>query len=250
MNKFAKILLAAACSFSLPAATQADWLDKVKEFAEKEISGKDTGSQQEMVSGLANEDIVAGLKDALRVSSTLVVDQLGQPDGFNSDSLIRIPLPKSLQKARDFAAKVGAASMFDDLELKLNRAAEAATPKAKQLFQQAIQKMTLKDAKAILNGPDDAATRYFQNNMSAGLAQEMKPIVESSLLEVGAINSYDKALSKYKDLPFAPDIKANLTEHVIDKGMSGIFLYIAEEEKAIRANPVKRTTELLKKVFK
>ena len=238
-------ILSVLMLISLPPSALAGLLDEVKEFAEKEISGKgkNTGSN------LAGSDVAAGLKDALRISSAVVVENLGKTDGFNSDPLIRIPLPKSLQKARGLAAKIGAESAFDDLELKLNRAAEAATPKAKQLFQQAIQKMTLKDAKAILNGPDDAATRYFQNSMSDELAQEMKPVVENSLSEVGAIQSYDKVLSKYKKIPFAPDIKADLTKHVVNKGMSGIFHYIAEEEKAIRNDPAKRTTELLKKVF-
>ncbi len=249
MKKITGILFMVIFVFNMPLSVQAGWLDKAKELTEKGISGIDTGGQQGTAGGVVSTDVAAGLKDALRVSSTLVVDRLGKPDGFNADSRIHIPLPKSLQRARGVAAKIGAESAFDDLELKLNRAAEAATPKAKLLFQQAIQTMTLKDANAILNGPDDAATRYFQHNMSDKLAREMKPIVEKSLSEVGAIKSYDKLLSKYKNVPFAPNIKANLTDHVIKRGLNGIFLYIAAEEKAIRSDPAKRTTELLQKVF-
>jgi hypothetical protein len=145
--------------------------------------------------------------------------------------------------------KVGMSSMVDDLELRLNRAAEAATPKAKKLFGDAIQEMTMDDVKTIYQGPDDAATSYFKEKMSKPLAEEMKPIVKESLAEVGAIQSYEKMMGQYKSLPFVPDVKADLTDHVLDKGMDGIFYYMAKEEAAIRKNPVKRTTELLRKVF-
>ena len=85
--------------------------------------------------------------------------------------------------------------------------------------------------------------------MSAPLADEMRPIVEASLNEVGAINSYDSTMSAYKKMPLVPDIKADLTQHVLDLGLEGIFLYVAKEEAAIRKDPVKQTTEILKRVF-
>ena len=139
--------------------------------------------------------------------------------------------------------------MLDDLELRLNRAAEMATPKAKELFLQSIKEMTLDDAMGIYKGPDDAATKYFQNKMSHPLAETMRPVVEDSLSQVGAVQSYDTIMEKYRSLPFVPDVKADLTHHVIDKGMDGIFHYLALEEAAIRKNPAKRTTDLLKLVF-
>jgi hypothetical protein len=131
----------------------------------------------------------------------------------------------------------------------LNRAAESATPKAKKLFLQAITDMTFDDVKNIYKGPDNSATEYFQNRMSSPLKKEMQPIVENTLSQVGAIQAYDKVIGQYKTLPFVPDVKANLTEHVIQKGMKGIFYYIAKEEASIRKNPAKQTTALLKKVF-
>jgi len=137
----------------------------------------------------------------------------------------------------------------DDLELKLNRAAEAATPKAKELFLQSITEMTFDDIKGVYEGPEDSATKYFQEKMSPELSKEMRPIVENNLSKVGAIQAFDNVMGKYRTLPFVPDVKANLTDHVVQKGMDGIFYYIAKEEAAIRKNPVKQTTELLKKVF-
>ena len=77
----------------------------------------------------------------------------------------------------------------------------------------------------------------------------MRPVVEQSMSEVGAVHTYDRVMGKYKSIPFVPDVKADLTDYVIEKGMDGIFYYLAREEAAIRKNPVKRTTDLLKRVF-
>jgi len=139
--------------------------------------------------------------------------------------------------------------MMDDLELKLNRAAEEATIPAKRLFWDSIEAMTLDDVMGIYNGPDDAATRYFQGKMSDPLAAEMQPVVERTLNQVGAIQAYDAVMGQYDTLPFVPDVKADLNSYVIDKGMEGIFHYLAQEEAAIRQDPVKRTTDILQTVF-
>jgi len=109
--------------------------------------------------------------------------------------------------------------------------------------------MTMDDVRQIYNGPDDAATRYFQEKMSGPLAEEMRPIVNDSLAEVGAVQLYNTALGEYKTLPFVPDVQTDLTGYVVEKGMDGIFHYVAIEEAAIRQNPAARTTELLQKVF-
>ena len=199
---------------------------------------------------LTQGEIVAGLREALRVGSDTVVAQLGTNDGFNADPLIRIPLPKSLQKTRRLAAKIGMDSHFETLEIKLNRAAEAATPKAKALFWSAIKQMSMTDARNILRGPDDAATRYFQQKMTPSLAKQMQPIVTNALSQVGALRAYEKATDSLG--PFAevlPDYKIELTNHVVQLGMDGIFSYLAKEEAAIRHNPAKRISEILRRVF-
>lgn len=235
------IAIITSCLVFGPSKAESSWWQKGVDLLKS--SGTSTGS------GLTKDEIGLGLKDALRVGSETVVSQLGREDGFNADPAIHIPLPKSLATAQNWLGKVGMASLLDDLELKLNRAAELATPKAKALFGQAISEMTFDDVMNIYNGPDDSATRYFQGKMSNPLAQEMSPIVSDSLSEVGAIQSYDNAMKEYQAIPFAPDVKADLTTHVVEKGIDGIFHYIAIEEAAIRQNPVKRTTDLLQKVF-
>lgn len=232
-----------------PAMASSSWLQKGSDA----LKTFGTGDKKTAVSGTGTQlpmaDVIAGLKEALTVGSGNVVQQLGQTDGFFKDPQIHIPLPEKLATVKNALAKVGMGSFADDLELKLNRAAEAAAPKARDLFLNAISQMTFEDAREILNGPEDAATRYFRKTMSPDLAQAMAPVVDDSLSQVGAVQSYDRMMGKYAGLPFVPDVTADLTDHVVDKGMDGIFHYMAKEEAAIRTNPVKRTTDLLKKVF-
>ena len=159
----------------------AGWLDKLKGLV----------SDDEEQQALSTDDIGGGLKEALLVGTENVVSSLGTNDGFNLDPQIHIPLPKQLGQVKKVLGKVGMDSMLTDLETRLNRAAEIATPKAKQLFIGAINDMTLDDVMAIYNGPEDAATQYFRSRMSGPLAIEMKPVVDESLVDVGAAKSYD-----------------------------------------------------------
>jgi len=109
--------------------------------------------------------------------------------------------------------------------------------------------MTLDDVKAIYKGPEDAATRFFQRKMSSPLAEQMRPVVEESLSEVKAVQAYDDVMRQYQSIPFVPDVKADLTGFVVEKGMDGIFYYLARAEAEIRKDPAKQTTDLLKRVF-
>ena len=219
-----KIITITFIIFLFTGSLQAGWFDKAKEFLED--SGVTSSS---VTSNLTDSEITSGLKEALRVSSNLVVNQLGTTNGFNGDPNIHIPLPNSLQKVQSTLDKVGMSGMLDDLETRLNRAAEIATPKAKEIFMNAIQAMTLDDARNILAGENDAATRYFQSKMTPDLVKEFTPIVNDSLAEAGAIQSYDKAIGQYKKIPLVPDVKSDLSSYVVEKGMDGIFHYLAVE---------------------
>lgn len=200
-------------------------------------------------SELTVEDVTGGLKEALRVGTGNVVSRLGQPDGFNLDPDIHIPLPGELERVKKLLEKVGMDATLVDLETRLNRAAEIATPRAQALFLQAIGDMTLDDAMAIYNGPPDAATQYFRTRMAAPLAADMTPVVEGSLADAGAVQVFNQVMERYNAIPFAPQVDADLSAYVVEKGTDGIFFYLAREEAAIRANPAKRTTELLRRVF-
>lgn len=198
---------------------------------------------------LSREEVAAGLKEALQVGSGRVSEKLSATDAFNKDPAIRITLPKKLRDVRDALDNVGLASSVDRLEVTLNRAAERAAPEAKAAFMGAIRQMTLRDVMDIYQGPDDAATQYFRRVMSADLADRMRPIIRKSMNEVGAIRAYDEAMKQYQSLPFVPDISTDLTNHVVEGSLDGIFHYLAREEAAIRNDPVARTTELLRRVF-
>ena len=241
--KIRKIIFAGAVLVlaSAPAAT-AGFMDTLRA-----LGGLD--GQRAESSPLSGVEIGLGLKDALKVGSERVVNLLGVEDGFNGNPDIHIPLPGALRKVQKALQAVGMSGLADDVELKLNRAAEAAVPKAKKLFWDAITAMTLDDVMGIYQGPPDAATRYFQGKMSGPLAGEMRPVVEGALDQVGAIAAYDNMMGQYKSIPFVPDVKADLTDHVIARALDGLFLYLAKEEAAIRENPAKRSTDLLRKVF-
>ncbi len=210
------------------------------------------GSVQELAPGggsLTTDEIAGGLREALRVGTERVVGQLGAVDGFNADGEIHIPLPPTLAKVQSALGMVGMTGLIDDLEIRLNRAAETAAPKAKAIFWQAITELTLEDVEGIYNGPKDAATQYFRKKTSRLLAESMQPVVDESLAEVGAVKAYDAMIGEYKAIPFVPDVKADLTAYVLEKALDGLFFYLGREEAAIRANPAKRTTEILKRVF-
>lgn len=230
-----------AVTLLLGACTQTEWAQMGQ--ALEQYGGGQSAT------ALSLQEIDAGLREALRVGTGRVVGQLGRHDGFNADPAIRIPLPEKLATAQALFGKVGMGSLFTDLELRLNRAAETATPQAKALFWQAVGEMSIQDVQAIFRGPEDAATRYFEKKMTPGLAVAMRPVVEGSLSEVGAVRVYNQALAQVRALPYAPEIGTDLTGYVVERGMAGIFHYLAKEEAAIRNDPAKRTTDLLQRVF-
>jgi len=210
------------------------------------LTGRSTDNTELQAS---SGEIGSAFKQALSIASETVVNNLGSPDGFNTDPAIHIPLPDQLDRVKTMLSSVGMAGMVEDLELKLNRAAEAATPVAKELFLQSISELNFADVMAIYQGPNDSATRYFQNTMSESLAAQMLPIVQSSLSEVGALQAFQQVMDRYDSIPFARSVNTDLSPYVVEKGMDGIFHYIAQEEAAIRENPLKQTTDLLRRVF-
>ena len=174
---------------------------------------------------------------------------MGVKNGFNLDPKIRIPLPANLQKVQSVLGAAGLSFMMDDLETRLNYAAEIATPHAKELFVNAISEMTFDDVMSIYNGPENSATQFFQSKMSAPLADKMRPFINQAISQAGVVQAYDNVMASYQNIPFMPDVKTDLTNHVLDQGIGGIFLYLGEQEKDIRQDPLRHTTDLLKRVF-
>ncbi len=225
--------------------------------AEGNDNGAWTGAAGQVLQGvlagngttLGSGEIAAGLKEALKVGTDRVVANLGIEDGFNADPKVHIPLPKVLAQAQSSLRLIGASGLIDDLELRINRAAEQATPVAKDIFWQAITNLTFEDVNAIYRGENDAATQYLDRTTRGSLNEAMRPIIDTALAEAGAVNAYDQIIDRAKAAPFLPDLKTNLTNHVLDGAMNGLFTYLAAEEAAIREDPLKRSTALLKRVF-
>ena len=242
-KKSIKYSVIALCSILLiaPAIAQDSWWEKAKKL----LSGEDNVSQ--LV--LSDEQIANALKQALSVGSESVIKTLQQSGAFADNPNLHIDLPPALASAGKILDKIGMGQWTDELEAKLNEAAEQAIPAAGPIISSAINNLTLVDIQTIYNGENDAATQYFKAQMSGPIAQAMDPIIKQSLADVGALTLYDKIISKYQSLPFVPDISSDLIALVKTQALSGIFEYLAKEEAAIRENPEKRTTELLKKVF-
>jgi Protein of unknown function (DUF4197) len=249
----------AALLVAAPVLAQGGLMDMgkgmLKDQVEQRLSpqGGGSGGGGSLGSSLSVGDIGSGLKEALRVATDKVTGRLGQADGFNADPAVHIPLPDKLESVKKGLALVGQSALVDDLELKLNRAAEAATPKARQIFVDAVQKMTLDDARAILNGPSDAATQYFKRTMTPDLKTAMRPVVDQTVSQSGAVQSYNTMAGAAKTLPMVGNAlqagPSMLTDHVLDKALGGIFSYLGQEEAGIRSDPAKRSTDLLRKVF-
>lgn len=193
--------------------------------------------------------IISGLKEALSVGTDKAVKEVSQVDGYLANQAIKILMPGKIQKVADILKKAGYQKQVDGFITSMNRAAEKAAPKAKSHFVSAIKGMTFADARKILNGSDTAATDYFRTKTSESLYKEFKPIVSSSMDEVGTTRSYKEMMGKYTALPFVKKESLDLDRYVTNKALDGLFHMVAQEEKKIRTDPSARATELLKRVF-
>src|SRR5688572_24127020 len=173
--------------------THANALDfeSIKE-AIKSSGNNSTTSSRTGVNNLSNEEASGGLKKALTQGVGKAVSTLGTADGFFGNKDVKIPLPKSLQKIEKGMKLMGMGKQSDELVLKMNRAAEAAVPEAKALLVGSIKQMTVADAKAILTGPQDAATQYFKKTTSAQMSEKFLPIVQKATESVQLAASYNK----------------------------------------------------------
>jgi len=200
-------------------------------------------------SGPGNDQIIAGLKEALSIGTGNAVAATSKTNGYFGNQAIKILMPEKIQKVADVLGKVGYQKEVDDFVLSMNRAAEKAAPQAKAIFIDAIHRMTVEDARKILDGGDTAATEYFKAKTSGKLYEAFQPIVSSSMNEVGTTRSYKEMMGKYKALPFASAESLDLDRYVTNKGLDGLFYLVGQEEIKIRTDPAARVTDLLKTVF-
>ncbi|MBF9143069.1 DUF4197 domain-containing protein [Hymenobacter properus] len=208
--------------------------------------GKTTGAAPGSVS---NAEAANGLKEALIQGISKGADQASQTDGFNLNSLIRIPFPPDAQRVATKLRALGLGSQVDAFELSLNRGAEDAAKSAKPIFLNAIKSLTFTDVWNILSGQQDAATQYLKRTTTGQLTTAFQPIIQQSLDKVGATKYYTQLSTTYNRIPLVQPVQTDLNQYATGKAIDGLFTLIAQEEANIRQNPVARTTELLKKVF-
>jgi hypothetical protein len=197
----------------------------------------------------SNIDIAAGLKEALNKGVTEQVSKLTQTDGFYKNEAVKIIMPEELLKVDRTLRKMGMASLVDDGIRALNRAAEDAVKEATPIFVDAIKKITITDAKSILMGNDNSATRFLQATTTTPLYAKFSPIVQTSIGKVGADVVWASLISKYNMLPLVQKVNPDITDYVTNKSLEGAFKMITVEEKNIRSNINARTSDVLKNVF-
>jgi hypothetical protein len=199
--------------------------------------------------GLDINTVVSGLKEALSVGTDRAIKGVSKLDGYLGNEAIKILMPEKIQKVADVLKKLGYQDQVNSFITSMNRAAEKAAPKAASYFADSIRDMSFDDARKILDGSETAATEYFRTKTFDNLYGDFKPIISSSMNDVGATRAYKEMIGQYTALPFMKEQSLDLDHYVTDKALNGLFLMLAEEEKKIRNDPATRTTEILKKVF-
>jgi Protein of unknown function (DUF4197) len=233
-------LITLLCSLA-PAQSQSPW-DKIRQEIE-------SARKSNSASGLSNDKIIAGLKEALTVSTGNAVALTGRPDGFLKNEAIKILLPEKLRNVGKGLRMIGMGGQVDALEVGMNRAAEQAAPKARQIFIRAVTRMTFSDARQILTGGNTAATDYFKRQSTDELTTAFSPIVHQAMENVGVVRQYNQIMKNPMASSLAADKSFDLDSYVVGKSLDGLFYMLGQEEIKIRTNPAAQTTALLKEVF-
>ncbi len=199
---------------------------------------------------LSTEEVVAGLKEALSVGANNSASKLSAVDGFFANAAIKVLMPAEAQKVEKALRAAGMGRLVDDAILSMNRAAEEAAKSAAPIFLDAIKGMSFQDAMGILRGSDTAATGYLRGRTVPALTEAFRPVIEGALEKTGATKHWKTVFETYNKLPTTFNkVNPDLAGYVTDRGLSGLFYQVAEEEMKIRKDPAARVTETLKKVF-
>jgi Protein of unknown function (DUF4197) len=221
---------------AVPASAQFDRIFKGLGIGEK--------------SGLSDEKIGSGLKEALKIGTENAVGLTGKTDGYFLNQAIKILMPEKLRTVEKGLRAVGYGSQVDEFVLSMNRAAEQAAPAAKDIFWNAIGEMTFEDVRKIWSGNETAATDYFKGKTTDRLTATFRPVVDKAMNEVGVTRQYNELMDRFHAIPFVKKETFDLDSYVVTKALDGLFHVVGEEERKIRTNPQARVTDLLKEVFK
>ncbi len=201
-------------------------------------------------SSLSNDEIIAGLKEALSVGAQNSSSKLSSLDGFFANAAIKVLMPAEAKKVETTLRNAGMGQMVDDAILSMNRAAEEASKSAAPIFIDAIKQMGIQDALSILRGTDTAATSYLKGRTLPALTTAFRPVIDEALQKTGATKHWKTVFETYNKLPTTfKKINTDLSGYVTDKALTGLFYQVAIEEQQIRKNPAARVNDILKKVF-
>lgn len=228
-----------ALSLSVLSCSQADY-QKIGKEINKTMGG---------TSPLSNEEIIAGLKQALEIGSTNAGSSTSKVDGFFRNPLIKIPFPPEAIEMEKKLRAIGMGNQVDEFVLTLNRAAEEAAKQAAPVFADAIKGMTISDGLNILRGSDTAATGFLRQRTVGNLQVKFKPVIHAATQKVNVTKYWSPLINTYNAIPFVQKMNPDLDDYITQRGLSGLFNVVAQEETKIRRNPAARVTDLLKKVF-
>lgn len=201
---------------------------------------------------LTNDEVIAGLREALQLGIKNSVTLTSVTDGFLKNNEIRLPFPPDAQKVRDKALEWKLDGQVEKFETTLNRAAEEASKEALPIFADAIKNMSVQDGFAILNGGDGAATKFLKDNTSTKLVAAFSPKVKEATSKVKLTEYWNPIITKYNNamtLTGGQKLNPDLDAYITQKAIDGLFLMVSKEENKIRKDPAAQVTELLSKVF-
>ena len=253
MMKTSRLLVLAAVALYQPAF--AFDFSNLQDLLKGAPAGQHSGAPAQApaatpaLAALSNAEVGSGLKAALTRGAEAAVRELGRENGFYGNAKWRIPLPPALQKTESLMRLAGMGSQADQLDLAINRAAEAAVPEAKTLLVQAVKSMTVEDAKGILTGGDEAATQYFQRKTEGPLTAKFLPIVARATDKVGLAQTYNRFAGQAAQFGLIKQDQASIQSYVTKEALTRLYAAIGEQEKAIRADPLGTGSKIIGKVF-
>lgn len=211
-----------------------------------------TGTGTTTAPKLTNDEVIAGLREALNVGIKNSVDLTSITDGFWKNDMIRIPFMDDAIKVKQKALEWGLDGQVEKFEITMNRAAEEATKEALPIFVDAIKNMSVSDGFAILNGGDGAATKFLKDQTTSKLVAAFSPKVETAIAQVKLTEYWNPIITKYNNamsITGGQKLNPDLNKYITERAISGLFLMVEQEENKIRKDPMARVTDLLQKVF-
>lgn len=195
-------------------------------------------------------EAIQAIKEMLSKGITTGVSKVSVVDGFFKNAAIKIPFPSDAQQVATTLRNIGMGKMVDDVELKINRAAEDAAKSAGPIFLNAIKQMTVTDAMNIIsNQQPDAATQFLQRTTTEQLVSSFKPNIKAALDKTLATKYWNDVMSRYNQIPFVAKVNTDLADYVTRKGISGLFYMVGQEEAKIRKDPMGQASSILSKVL-